>query len=100
MLTVGVDRHDHPLVEYSLTNGEDLTFLTDKSMDAAICCLVLVNVSHAERIQRLTREVHRVLRPGGRFIVLDVQTAPESSSPATVTACRGKPTAMVSSARL
>jgi len=72
MLAIARARRAHPLVAYHLVEGASLRFLPDDSVDAALCCFVFVTVAEADRLREVCAEVHRVLRPGGRFAVLDV----------------------------
>ena len=51
-----------------LGSAENLPF-EDNSFDNVFCCFVWRNVSDTNKA---LQEVHRVLRPGGRFILLDM----------------------------
>ncbi len=42
--------------------------LPDRSVDAAVCCVALCSVDDQDRA---LAEIHRVLRPGGRLVVLE-----------------------------
>ena len=54
--------------------GEDLPF-NENSFDNVLCCFVWRNVDDTEKA---LSEVYRVLKPGGKFILLDM-TRPKSS---------------------
>ena len=54
--------------------GEELPF-KENSFDNVLCCFVWRNVSDTEKAQS---EVYRVLKPGGKFILLDM-TRPKNS---------------------
>ena len=54
--------------------GEDLPF-NKNSFDNVLCCFVWRNVSDTEKAQS---EIYRVLKPGGKFILLDM-TRPKNS---------------------
>tara|TARA_Y100000766_G_scaffold203941_1_gene175870 strand:+ start:820 stop:1446 length:627 start_codon:yes stop_codon:yes gene_type:complete len=54
--------------------SEDLPF-SDNSFDNILCCFVLRNV---ENVQRSFNEVERVLKPGGKFVLLDM-TRPKNT---------------------
>ncbi|MFE0771685.1 class I SAM-dependent methyltransferase [Streptomyces sp. NPDC058861] len=78
MLAVARERHPHPRVDHRLIEDDGrLAFLDDGSVDAAMSCFVYVTVGEIEGLHDIAAEVHRVLRPGGRYAVLD--TNPRST---------------------
>ncbi|WP_432125624.1 class I SAM-dependent methyltransferase [Streptomyces sp. bgisy082] len=78
MLAVARERHPHPRVDHRLIEDDGrLAFLDDGSVDAAMSCFVYVAVGEIEGLHDIAAEVHRVLRPGGRYAVLD--TNPRSA---------------------
>lgn len=56
---------------------EDATQLSapDGAFDTVLCLMVLHHVSGPARQDRLLAEVTRVLRPGGRFVMLEYRTS-------------------------
>jgi SAM-dependent methyltransferase len=66
-----------PRVSYRRMIPGELGFLADRSVAAAHADFVFVCEPDLDQLHRLVAEVHRVLRPGGRFTVLD-------SNPATL----------------
>jgi ubiquinone/menaquinone biosynthesis C-methylase UbiE len=75
MVRLATDLHAHPLVECRLMHDCRLDFLDDACIDAALCCFVFITVPERDAITRLVGEAYRVLRPGGRFSVLEVHPA-------------------------
>lgn len=71
MLAIATQRHPHPLVTYHQVPENPPTLLADGSIDAAMTCFVFVVQPSRERLRAIAAEVWRVLRPGGRFAVLD-----------------------------
>lgn len=71
MLAIAAAHHGHPQVQYQRVEGNRLTFLPDASVDAAMSCFVFVTLPDREQLRAIAEEVWRVLRPGGRFVVLD-----------------------------
>ena len=54
--------------------GEDLPFY-ENSFDNVLCCFVWRNISETEKAMN---EIYRVIKPGGKFILLDM-TRPKNS---------------------
>ena len=54
--------------------GEDLPF-NENSFDNVLCCFVWRNISETEKAMN---EIYRVIKPGGKFILLDM-TRPKNS---------------------
>ncbi|MEO7193548.1 MAG: methyltransferase domain-containing protein [Pseudonocardiaceae bacterium] len=71
MLSIASQRHGHPRVTYHHVRDHRLTFLADGSVDAAMACFVFLVLPSLERIRAISAEIWRVLRPGGRFVILD-----------------------------
>lgn len=71
MLEVGRERavknHLDDRVSFVEGNAEQLSF-ADKSFDA---CTIAFGIRNVPRIDAALREIHRVLRPGGRFLCLE-----------------------------
>ncbi|MFF3759498.1 class I SAM-dependent methyltransferase [Streptomyces sp. NPDC002185] len=70
-LEIARERRPHPRIEYRATDDGGLGFLADGSVDAAMACFVFTGTGEIEDLHDLAAETHRVLRPGGRFAVLD-----------------------------
>ncbi|MEU6164954.1 class I SAM-dependent methyltransferase [Streptomyces tanashiensis] len=71
MLEIARERRPHPRIEHRLTEDGGLGFLADGSVDAAMACFVFVTTAEIADLHEIAAETHRVLRPGGRFAVLD-----------------------------
>ncbi|MGH3873661.1 MAG: class I SAM-dependent methyltransferase [Pseudonocardiaceae bacterium] len=71
MLAIARQRHAHPRVSYLRVPENQPTSLPDESVDAAMTCFVLVVVPSRAQLGDIVAEVWRVLRPGGRFVILD-----------------------------
>ena len=71
MLALAGRRYNHPMVSYYHVPDNKLPFLSDRSVDAAMACFVFLVLPAREQLQAITDEVYRVLRPGGRFSILD-----------------------------
>ncbi|GAB2665661.1 class I SAM-dependent methyltransferase [Nocardia goodfellowii] len=72
MLDVARTDNPHPGVDYILFGGRSLSEFEDDSIDAAVCCLVYCTDPDDHRLAALTAEIHRVLRPGGPYILADL----------------------------
>ncbi|OON73440.1 hypothetical protein B1H18_27010 [Streptomyces tsukubensis] len=64
-------KYANPLVEYHLLVDDRIPEVPDASVDRAMCNFVLVCVPQPWQVLRLFREVHRLLKPGGKFTVLN-----------------------------
>ncbi|MYS23752.1 Methyltransferase domain-containing protein [Streptomyces sp. DvalAA-14] len=71
MLDIARSRRPHPRVDYREIDSGKLTFLADGSVDAAMSCYVFINVGDVALLSEIAAEIHRVLRPGARYAVLD-----------------------------
>ncbi|MGH4012111.1 MAG: methyltransferase domain-containing protein [Pseudonocardiaceae bacterium] len=71
MLAIASQQHSHPQITHHRVQDNRLEFLPDSSVDAAMACFVFVVLPSREHMRAITTEVWRVLRPGGRFVVLD-----------------------------
>lgn len=65
--TIGVDHLPLPGVDVVWNLEDGLGFLPDSSVDEISSRHVL---EHVERFEEMMREVHRVLKPGGRHVVV------------------------------
>ncbi len=52
---------------YHVASADALSFATDGEFDAVVCVLALQNI---ERPEKVVDEVARVLKPGGRFVIV------------------------------
>ncbi|MGH3800464.1 MAG: methyltransferase domain-containing protein [Pseudonocardiaceae bacterium] len=71
MLAIAMEQHAHPQVTYQRVPENRPTSLPDESVDAAMTCFVFVVLPSRAQLRGIVAEVWRVLRPGGRFVVLD-----------------------------
>lgn len=72
MLDIARADRPHPRVDYRLFDGRSLHWIADDDVDAVVCCLVYCTDPDDRRLADLTREIHRVLRPGAPFILADL----------------------------
>ncbi|MEO3974881.1 class I SAM-dependent methyltransferase [Streptomyces sp. CAU 1734] len=89
MLGIARERRSHPRIRHHLIDGGRLPFLADGSVDAAMSCYVFINIGDPGTIRAIAAEIHRVLRPGGRYCVLD--THPDTTGIRFSTFCSGEP---------
>ena len=71
MLKIANKKRKNNQIEYRLINNDNLEFIKSNSIDCAIECFVMINNSSKERIYKAAKEVFRVLKDGGLFIILD-----------------------------
>ncbi|MCZ0980279.1 class I SAM-dependent methyltransferase [Streptomyces diastatochromogenes] len=71
MLELARTRRPHPRIDYRAAEDGGLGSLTDGSVDAAMACFVFTTTGDIADLHHIAAEAHRVLRPGGRFAVLD-----------------------------
>lgn len=58
-------------IVYNVVHDNRLTWVPDDSIDSAIACYVMINNGSERHIQDMMREIFRVLKPGGQFMILD-----------------------------
>ncbi|HEX2051530.1 MAG TPA: methyltransferase domain-containing protein [Actinomycetota bacterium] len=89
MLEIATSKRAHERIEYRLLDGQGIPGAPDESIDAAMCCYVFINVPSLDTIRAIAAEVRRVVRPGGRFAVLD--TNPDTTGVQFSTFRSGEP---------
>ena len=62
--------HLHPSVNFVRGPADDLAFLMDNSLDRVFTSNFLEHLPNKAACDRLLAEVRRVLKPGGRFVVM------------------------------
>ncbi|MFJ9586148.1 class I SAM-dependent methyltransferase [Streptomyces acidicola] len=72
MLDIARADRPHPRVDYRLFDGRSLHWIVDDDVDAVVCCLVYCTDPDDRRLADLTREIHRVLRPGAPYVLADL----------------------------
>ncbi|MGG3989304.1 class I SAM-dependent methyltransferase [Bacillus smithii] len=77
MLNIACEKRNHPKVDYHLIQNDSLSFLEDNSVDGAMTCYVFINTENKDRIQRIMKEIYRVLKPSSPYVILD--TNPDST---------------------
>jgi len=87
LLDVARREHAHPRVTYHLLGDAGLAFLPDDSVDAAMSCSVFVSGADPAEVRADVAEIHRVLRPGARYAVLDTNPDADGVRLATFQAC-------------
>jgi len=89
MLEIATRRRADPRIDYQLVKDCKLSFLEDASIDTAMSCYVFINIASIDVISSIVREVYRVLRPGGRYAILD--TNPDTTGVEFTTFRSGDP---------
>lgn len=89
MLEIARTLRPHPRIDYRQIDSGKLAFLADDSVDAAMSCYVFINIGEVPLLEEIAAEVHRVLRPGARYAVLD--TNPDTTGVRFSTFRSGEP---------
>jgi ubiquinone/menaquinone biosynthesis C-methylase UbiE len=89
MLGIARRRRSDPRIRYELIDDARINNLSDSSVDAAISCYVFINIAERRRLLEIATEVHRVLRPGGHYVLLD--TNPNTTGIRFTTFMSGEP---------
>ncbi len=71
MIEIANDQRAHEHIEYRIVENDNLNFIADNSIDGAMACYVFINNESEQRILQIMSEIHRVLRPKSRFLILD-----------------------------
>jgi len=71
MLALAGQKRAHPRITYQLIAEDQRLDIREASVDAALTCFVFVVIPEAERIRRIVHEVHRLLRPGATYAIVD-----------------------------
>lgn len=61
-------------VTYRHISSARLPF-ADQSVDVAVCCFVFINIPEKTELVRVAAEIHRVLKRGSRFYIVDTNPA-------------------------
>ena len=89
MLAIARENRADPRIDYRLVENGALPFVADGAIDTAMSCYVFINIPSLEVISSIVREVYRVLRPGGRYAILD--TNPDTTGIEFTTFRNGDP---------
>lgn len=89
MLEIARQTRTHPRVVHRHIESGRIPYLDDESVDAAMSCYVYINIGDQDAIRAIAAEVYRVLRPGGRYTVLD--TNPDTTGVQFSTFRSGEP---------
>ncbi|MGW0917189.1 class I SAM-dependent methyltransferase [Streptomyces sp. NPDC002784] len=68
-------KHRTPGAEYHLAVDGRISSLSDRCADAAMCSFVLTCTSDPDLHRKILTEIHRLLRPGGRLALLNINPA-------------------------
>lgn len=71
MLDIARHQYPDPRVSYQHIAPGSLAFLPDGTVDAVMSTLVMATIPDVGMLERVIQEAHRVLRPGGRFVMLE-----------------------------
>lgn len=71
MLDIAQKYRSHVNIQYKLVEDNSLSFLEAGSIDCVITCFVFINNSNYQNIVKIFKEFERVLRKGGKLIILD-----------------------------
>jgi ubiquinone/menaquinone biosynthesis C-methylase UbiE len=82
MLKIAEERRLHPKISYQMIGDDQRVDVSENSVDAAISCFVYVCISAPDRIRKILAEIHRTLRPGARYALLELN--PDGPAPMMV----------------
>lgn len=71
MLDIAQKYRSHKNIRYRLVENNSLSFVESNSIDCIITCFVFINNSDYQKIAAIIKEFERVLKKGGKFIILD-----------------------------
>ncbi|EIF8947213.1 class I SAM-dependent methyltransferase [Vibrio cholerae] len=63
-------QYSSPNLTFKTVSNNKLTFIASNSMDAVISCYVLMQIPSFSELIEVAKEIHRVLKPGAKFVVL------------------------------
>ncbi len=62
-------------IQYFFSKNEDMSFIKENTIDYASISFVLFSLQKKTQVQKVFKEIHRIIKPGGKFTILDVNIA-------------------------
>ncbi len=69
-LNPDAERYIDPDVRFLLSSAEEISYIDDNKLDVVFTSNFLEHLNSKSECSRVIIEVHRILKPGGRFIIL------------------------------
>lgn len=88
MLSIAKESRSHANIEYCHISNNNIDFIPDNSLDAAMINYVFINIGCEQDIIDIMSNIYRKLKPGGHLSILD--TNPNSVGIQFSTFCNGR----------